>query len=95
MELRRRLRETDERKESRRRRRSFIARPRERGNDTQRPSRASAKPRAATGASGRTEKGRRRWGGGRATVQNNYRIATEFILQITHNFCKEFENLQK
>ena len=30
-----------------------------------------------------------------ATVPRDYRIATEFILQITHNFSKEVENLQK
>ena len=30
-----------------------------------------------------------------ATVPRNYRIATEFILQITVKFSKEVENLQK
>ena len=82
-------------KKSQRRRLGLIARPGARGIDTQRAPRASAKPRAVADAPGRPEKGRRRWGGGRATVPNNYRFATEFILQITLKFSKEDENLQK
>ena len=52
-----------ERKKSQRRRLGLIAQPGARGIDTQRAPHASAKSRAATGAPGRPEKGRRRWGG--------------------------------
>ena len=83
------------RKKIQRRRLGLIARPGARGLDTQSGPRVSAKPRAVADAPGRPEKGRRRWGGGRATVPNNYRFATEFILQITLKFSKEAENLQK
>ena len=86
---------TEGRKKSKRRRLGFIARPGARGIDTQCAPHASAKPKVATGTPGRPEKGHRRWGGGRATVQKNYKIATEFILQITLNISKEVENLQK
>ena len=86
---------TEGRKKNERRRLGFIARPGARGIDTQRAPRASAKPRAATGAPGRPEKGRRRWGGDRVLFTHNYRIDTELILQITPKFSKEVENLQK
>ena len=86
---------TEGRKKNERRRLGFIARQGARGIDTQRAPRTSVKPRAVTDAPGRPKKGRRRWGGGRATVLNNYIFATEFILQITPKFSKEDENLQK
>ena len=50
---------------------------------------------AAEGEPGRPEKVRRRWGGDRDTVHENYRIDTDFNLQITHKYSKEVENLQK
>ena len=53
------------RKKSERRRLGLIARPGARRLDTQRAPHASAKPRAVADAPGRSEKGRRRWGGGR------------------------------
>ena len=56
------------------------------------PAQSRGRPR---GASGRPEKGRRRWGGDRVLFTHNYRIATELILQITPKFSKEVENLQK
>ena len=90
-ELRRRRRETEERKESRRRRRSFIARPRERGNDTQRPSHASTKPRAATGASRRPEKGRRRWGSGHALFTRITELPSVLKFKLLRNFLKKLK----
>ena len=89
------VRKVEGRKKSERRRLGLIARPGARGLDTQRAPHASVKPRAVADAPGRPEKGRRRWGGGRATVPNNYRFATEFILQIILKFSKEDENLKK
>ena len=79
------------RKKSERRRLGLIAWPGARGLNMQSAPHASAKPRAVANTPGRPEKGRRRWGGGRATVPRNYRIATEFILQITLKFSKEVE----
>ena len=73
----------------------FIAHPGARGIDTQRACSASAKPKAAEGEPGRSEKVCRRWGGDLDTVHENYRIDTEFNLQITHKYYKEVENLQK
>ena len=82
-------------KEEWRRRLSFIERPRDQGDDTQWPSPRQREAKGGHRHVWKTGEGRRRWGGGRGTVPQNYRIAIRFKIQITPKFSKEVENIQK
>ena len=76
---------TEGRKKSNWRRLGFIARPGTRRIDMQHAPRASTKPKVATGAPGRPEKGRRRWGGDALLPTWFFEIFTELPLCL---FCK-------
>ena len=94
-----------ERKKRQRGRLGLISRPGAHGIDTQRAPHASAKPRAVAGAPGRPEKGRQRWGGGRALFTRitelpsilKFKLLPKFLkkLKISKNkSCSTFQVLQ-
>ena len=76
----------EQQKEDRRRRLSFIERPREQGDDTQWPSLCQREAKDGHRRVWNQAEGRRWWGGGRDTVPHNYRIAIHFKIQITPKF---------
>ena len=79
------------RKKSERRRLGLIARPGARGLDTQRAPHASAKPRAVADAPGRSEKGRRRWGGGRLLFREIIELPPSSFCKLLSNFLKKLK----
>ena len=93
--------QSKEKEERRRRVRLYIA---EEGassfasSRTRSPRRRQRVTMRGSGEEGRRQAARWRAGGGALLhfdFRNNYRIATAFILQITHKFSTEVENLQK
>ena len=82
---------TEWRKKNERRHQGLIARPGARGLDTQSAPRASAKPRAVADAPGRPEKGRRRWGGGRALFTRITELPSVLKFKLLPNFLKKLK----